>query len=45
MPDRLASKVTAIHRFARRLVVVDLTDQLALRFTEGSRQVLEGDRY
>jgi hypothetical protein len=39
MPDRLASELTAVHGFARRLVVVNLTDQLALRFTEGSRQV------
>jgi len=46
MPDRLASELTAVHGFARRLVVVNLTDQLALRFTEGSRQVpVVGDRY
>ena len=46
MPDRLASELMAVHGFARRLVVVNLTDQLALRFTEGSRQVpVVGDRY
>ena len=46
MPDRLASELTAVHGFARRLVVVNLADQLALRFTEGSRQVpVVGDRY
>jgi hypothetical protein len=46
MPDRLASELTVVHGFARRLVVVNLTDQLALRFTEGSRQVpVVGDRY
>jgi len=46
MPDRLASELMAVHGFTRRLVVVNLTDQLALRFTEGSRQVpVVGDRY
>src|ERR1700682_1894953 len=35
MPDRLASELMAVHGFARRLVVVNLTDQLGASLHRG----------
>jgi hypothetical protein len=45
MPDRRAEP-TVVHGFARRLLVLDLLDQLALRITQSAGDVrVLGDRY